>query len=158
VDLLWQLIGGNVRELAVLIGRYNWDVKPWLQGEIVKTIEYTFDDYRVTRGLSKPSDVLRKPINDGNSAVREYGLGEFNGQPDIVRNDYGLLEKNIIINVGPPRVTHLSELPSEPWVSRDYAYQIPAYYWALRAMIKRKSINVAPEEILRIISTSAPIQ
>jgi hypothetical protein len=43
VDLLWQLIGGNVRELAVLIGRYNWDVKPWLQGEIVKMIEYAFD-------------------------------------------------------------------------------------------------------------------
>jgi hypothetical protein len=95
-------------------------------------------------------------IDDGNSAVREYGLGEFDGQPDIVRNDYGLLEKNIIINVGLPRVTHLSELPSEPWVGRDYAYQIPAYYWALRAMIKRKSINVAPEEILRMMSTSAP--
>jgi hypothetical protein len=43
VDLLWQLIGGNVRELAVLIGRYNWDVKPWLQDEIVKMIEYAFD-------------------------------------------------------------------------------------------------------------------
>jgi hypothetical protein len=148
------LIGGNVRELAVLIGRYNWDVKSWLQGEIVKMIEYAFDDYRVVRGLSKLSDVLRKMIEDGNSAVREYGLGEFDGQPDIVRNDYGLLEKNIIINVGLPRVMHLSELPSEPWVGRDYAYQIPAYYWALRAMIKRRSINVTPEEILRIISTS----
>ncbi len=154
IDLLWRLIGGNVRELAVLIGRYNWDVKSWLQGEIVKMIRYAFDDYRVVRGLGKPSDVLKKMIEDGNSAVREYGLDEFNGQPDIVRNDYGLLEKNIIINVGLPRVTHLSELPSEPWVGRDYAYQIPAYYWALRAMIERRSINVTPEEILRIISTS----
>jgi len=154
VDLLWQLIGGNVRELAVLIGRYNWDVKSWLQGEIVKMIEYAFDDYRVVRGLSKLSDVLRKMIEDGNSAVREYGLGEFDGQPDIVRNDYGLLEKNIIINVGLPRVIHLSELPNEPWIGKDYAYQIPAYYWALRVMIERGSINVTPEEILRIISTS----
>jgi len=111
-----------------------------------------------SEGLGKPSNVLGKMIDDGNSAVRKYGLGEFDGQPNIVRNDYGLLEKNIIINVGLPRVTHLSELPSEPWVGRDYAYQIPAYYWALRAMIKRKSINVTPEEILRTMSTSAPIQ
>jgi len=30
-ELLWQLLGGNIRELGTLINDYDWDVKAWLQ-------------------------------------------------------------------------------------------------------------------------------
>jgi hypothetical protein len=39
--------------------------------------------------------------------------------------------------------TPLSELPTnEPWIKEDYAYQIPAYYYTLRTMISKKSIDI----------------
>ncbi|KUO88141.1 MAG: hypothetical protein AT712_06480 [Caldivirga sp. CIS_19] len=60
-----------------------------------------------------------------------------------------LLEENILISlVG---AEGLSNLPGEPWIGRYYAYQIPAHYWVLRAMIRRGSINVKPEDVLKEI-------
>jgi hypothetical protein len=35
-------------------------------------------------------------------------------------------------------------------VGRYYAYQIPAYYYALKAMVARRSLHVTPDDILSI--------
>jgi len=79
------------------------------------------------------------------------GSGEFTGQPDAVEGVLGLLENNIVIDVSPPGVWHLSKLPSEPWIGKDYAYQIPAYYWAIRAVVEIGKANVTPEDLLKIM-------
>jgi hypothetical protein len=31
----------------------------------------------------------------------------------------------------------------------DYAYQVPAYHWALRTMVKGRKVNVEAEDILK---------
>jgi len=52
--------------------------------------------------------------------------------------DY-LLRGNIVIytNMGTP----ISELPREPWIGKRCAFQIPAYYYALKAMARKKSLD-----------------
>ncbi|MFP3237929.1 MAG: hypothetical protein RXQ00_01860 [Caldivirga sp.] len=81
--------------------------------------------------------------------ARNRGLGEFTAQPDAVRGVFGLLEENIMIYLGIPGLKSLSELPSEPWVGGDYAYQVPAYHWALRTMVKGRKVNVEAEDVLK---------
>jgi len=49
-------------------------------------------------------------------------------------------------------LSHLSELPSEPWVGGDYAYQVPVYHWALRTMVKEMKVNVDAEDTLKAIN------
>ncbi|MFP3316690.1 MAG: hypothetical protein RXN91_10175 [Caldivirga sp.] len=66
-----------------------------------------------------------------------------------MRGVFGLLEENIMIYLGIPGLESLSELPSELWVGGDYAYQVPAYHWALRTMVKGRKMNVEAEDILK---------
>jgi len=44
--------------------------------------------------------------------------------------------------------TPTSQLPSEPWVGRWYAYSLPAYYYAVRAVHRKKSLEIEPKDIL----------
>ncbi|MCG2864036.1 MAG: KAP family NTPase [Vulcanisaeta sp.] len=152
VDLLWNLLGGNVRELEVLVVDYNWDYRRWLQEEVIeRKIIRTLEEYERAGRFSSIGKVLESLVDKGRAAAGDYGLGEFMGQPDAVEGDYGFLENNIMINL--TGAEHLSELPTEPWIGKRYAYQIPAYYWVLRAMI-RKGINVKPEDVLEEINES----
>jgi len=41
-----------------------------------------------------------------------------------------------------------SQLPREPWVGRWYAFQVPAYYYALRAIHRKRSLEIGPKDIL----------
>jgi len=34
----------------------------------------------------------------------------------------------------------------------DYAYQVPAYYWALRTIVKERKVNVDAEDTLKAIN------
>jgi len=81
--------------------------------------------------------------------ARNHGLGEFTAQPDTVRGVFSLFEGNIMIYLGISGLELLSELPSEPWVGGDYAYQVPVYHWALRTMVKGRKVNVDAEDILK---------
>ncbi|MFP3157964.1 MAG: hypothetical protein RXQ97_07140 [Caldivirga sp.] len=152
VDLLWSLLGGNVRELEVLVVDYNWDYRRWLQEDVIeRRIIKTLEEYERAGRFGSIGKVLESLVNKGRTAASDYGLGEFMGQPDAVEGDYGLLENNIVINL--TGAEHLSGLSTEPWIGKRYAYQIPAYYWVLRAMI-RKGVNVKPEDVLREIDES----
>jgi len=114
-DLLWNLIGGNVRELGNLVFNYGWDLGKWLEGFIMVNI---------------PKNALRR------------------GKGIPIK---ALLRRNIVIKVRVPNGKQLSELPKEPWINDEYAYQLPAYYWVLEAMAKEGKINVSPEYVLKII-------
>ncbi|MFP3196459.1 MAG: hypothetical protein RXQ74_06280 [Caldivirga sp.] len=59
-----------------------------------------------------------------------------------------------MIYLGMPSCRYLSELPREPWGGGRFAYQIPAYYWALRAMIERGSVNVDSDDVIKVINRS----
>jgi energy-coupling factor transporter ATP-binding protein EcfA2 len=152
-ELLWNLMGGNMRELGILAGNYNWDVKAWLQGVIMR-VTAALEGYGRVREIKSISEVLARLIRKGKSAADAYGLGEFVGQPDAVEGYFNLLEENIMIYLGMPGCRYLSELPREPWVGGRFAYQIPAYYWALRAMIERGSVNVDSDDVIKVINKS----
>jgi len=151
-ELLWQLLGGNIRELGTLINDYDWDVKAWLQNRVINHIENTIKTHAANT-FNSTEEALKWLIKKGSVAARDYGLGDFTGQPDAVEGVLGLLEENIMIDINPPGIKHLSKLPNEPWMGRNHAYQIPAYYWALRAMIEKGTTNVKPDDILSIIKT-----
>jgi hypothetical protein len=58
-----------------------------------------------------------------------------------------MLRHNIIICVA--AADKISEIPREQWIGREYAFQIPAYYYALKAMARKRSTDISPEEVIR---------
>jgi len=44
---------------------------------------------------------------------------------------------------------YLTSLPKEPWIAETTAYQIPAHYWIMKAMVEEKISTPKPEHILR---------
>jgi hypothetical protein len=58
-----------------------------------------------------------------------------------------MLKENIAIYHGIGM--KISDLPREPWIGKDYAYQIPAYYHALKIMANKRSTDISPEEVIR---------
>jgi hypothetical protein len=151
VELLWNLLGGNMREFETLVG-YGWDYRRWVERQAIMRVIDTFRTYQEEKGLGSINDVLARLIEKGKAAASNYGLGEFTGQPDAVEGFFNLLRENIMIYLGLPGLEALSEMPSEPWVGRDFAYQIPAYYWVIKAMVKLGRINITPEEVLDMIN------
>ncbi|MEM1606085.1 MAG: hypothetical protein QXW41_07585 [Fervidicoccaceae archaeon] len=59
------------------------------------------------------------------------------------------MRHNIIIYIA--AADEISEIPREPWIGREYAFQIPAYYYALRAMARKKSWEISPEDVRDVI-------
>jgi uncharacterized protein YcgL (UPF0745 family) len=55
-----------------------------------------------------------------------------------------MLRQNIIIYVA--AADKISEIPR---IGREYAFQIPAYYYALKAMARKRSTDISPEEVIR---------
>jgi len=148
-ELLWNLLGGNVRMLEDLTIRHNWNVERWLSG-IVNDVN----------NLIGNVNTLTKLIEYGKGRLNSLGINEqYVGQPDGTGHSETfweefplfkrLLEENILISL--MGAEGLSNLPDEPWIGRYYAYQIPAHYWVLRTMIMRGSINVKPEDVFKEI-------
>ncbi|MCG2867663.1 MAG: GGDEF domain-containing protein, partial [Vulcanisaeta sp.] len=150
-ELLWNLLGGNMREFETLVG-YGWDYRRWIERQAIMRVIDTFRTYQEEQGLSGINDVLARLIEKGKAAASSYGLGEFTGQPDAVEGFFNLLRENTMIYLGLPGLEALSEMPSEPWIGKYFAYQIPAYYWVIKAMVKSGKINVTPEEVLDTIN------
>jgi ABC-type cobalamin/Fe3+-siderophores transport system ATPase subunit len=146
-ELLWNLLGGNVRELGDLVIRYGWDVRRWLQDRVIDHV------IQVLTGAAKqegklPTDVLERLIELARGNAKDLGLSD-TAHPDAVMGYFGLLESDVIIYVRLPGTVYLSELPEEPWVGKWYAYQIPAYYWVVKAIIEKGSINVGVGDVLK---------
>ncbi|MCG2893069.1 MAG: hypothetical protein L7H00_05990, partial [Vulcanisaeta sp.] len=141
--------GGNVRELEKLVSRYRWDVKTWLQDEVINFIRDVLKANIDLRTFKDVNEVLEAIIEKGRVAARDYGLGEFTGQPDAIEGAAKFLENNVMIKTRMRGIKYLFELPREPWVGSDFAYQIPAYYWVLRALIEQGRVGVSVNDILR---------
>ena len=150
--LLWNLMGGNVRELEYLALRYGWVVDKWLRARVVDFLTGFMSNEELNWLIESGQRVMRTELRRDE---------QFVGQPDAVAlNDLyveqnpllrRLFELNILLRVNIPMTEPLSELPSEPWIGEHYAYQLPAYYWALRAMIEGRKVNVEAGSILKAI-------
>ena len=130
-ELLWNLFGGNMREFETLVG-YGWDYRRWIERQAIMRVIDTFRTYQEEQGLSGINDVLARLIEKGKAAASSYGLGEFTSQPDAVEGFFNPLRENTMIYLGLPGLEALSEMPSEPWIGKYFAYQIPAYYWVIK--------------------------
>ena len=45
----------------------------------------------------------------------------------------------------------ISKLPKEPWIGKYYAFQIPAYMYAMKAMAKKKTLKITSYDIINEI-------
>jgi hypothetical protein len=59
-----------------------------------------------------------------------------------------LLRENIVIMLTID-VGRISEISEEPWIGREYAYQLPAYYYILKTMARKRSIGIEPREVMK---------
>ncbi|WP_252900341.1 hypothetical protein [Vulcanisaeta sp. JCM 14467] len=145
--VLWQLLGGNVRALADLAINYGWNVTAWLNS-IIRHVRYLIFREAQLLNISGASPLITR--------IKIF-LGNNNPRPDDLIYEASidrapLIEYNVLIYVlGKP----LMQLPNEEWVGNDYAYQLPAYYWVLRTMISKESINVTSSEVINEIINSA---
>ncbi len=59
-----------------------------------------------------------------------------------------LIAKDIVIDI---RVASnkISEMPGKLLAGKEYAYQIPAYYYILKAIAIEKSFDISPSQVLR---------
>jgi len=128
-ELLWRLAGGNPRELRIMAKE---GITPWLDstaGKVVDTVNTL----------------------EGSLGGRLWGaLGEVLERIDIISKHKDLydtfLSEDIVVRLVGARP--ISPLPREPWVGRLYAFQFPAYYYALRAIHRKRSTDITPRDIL----------
>jgi energy-coupling factor transporter ATP-binding protein EcfA2 len=130
-ELAWKLSGGNPRALTEI---RDYGLENWLGTKIVKTLKNLYNELLILRGLDENrvwAD-LEKAANNIDSVY-----------PDTMQI---MLKENIAIYHGIGM--KITDLPREPWIGKDYAYQIPAYYYALKAMARKRSTDISPEEVI----------
>jgi len=131
VDILWRLTGGNPRALQVIAIQ---GLEKWFKEEILKNLHNL---YRETLEILGDREALWREFEVAIQNIDEARLS-------LIRS---MMRRDIAIYIG--AATHLSELPSnEPWIREDYAYQIPAYYYTLKTMVNRRSIDITLNNVL----------
>jgi energy-coupling factor transporter ATP-binding protein EcfA2 len=129
-EILWRLAGGNPRELESIgsIGILGW----------------------VRATVNRLGNIIDNAIRGLGEGLVWDDVERILARVDIMGRvkvfDY-LLRGNIAIymNIGTP----ISELPREPWVGERYAFQIPVYYHVLKAMARKRSWDISPEDVIR---------
>jgi hypothetical protein len=132
-ELAWSLFGGNVREL---LEASNNGLTVWLEN-LVSVIRRAVEVTMRSRGLTEHDvmEELRGAEGLGTLKIYDAMLGE-NAVIEYYATDF------------------LSELPKEPWVSRYTAFQIPAYYHVLRAIVLEGEVDVGPRRVLEVLVKS----
>ena len=114
-------------------------MRMWLENEVIERVLRALDS---AFGEAKRLGRDRSWVMDQVRAVAESPDGLF-GEP---LRDH-LITNNIAIYVA--ALEKLAELPREPWIGRIYAFQIPAYYYTLRAIAKKNSLEVSIDDVVR---------
>jgi energy-coupling factor transporter ATP-binding protein EcfA2 len=130
-ELLWRLTGGNPRALTSIRSR---GLELWLRADVVDVLARIVEGLRGEWGGDVWSEITEAVSNIDDASFRLK---------------IALLKHNVLIYTGGV-YAYLSDIPKEEWVGRYYAYQIPAYYYALKAMVARRSLYVTPDDILSI--------
>jgi energy-coupling factor transporter ATP-binding protein EcfA2 len=131
-ETLWRLAGGNPRALELIWGE---GLRRWLEGEVISGIRSFAQDM--------PEDQREKILEKISARIDDVDSIGWT-DPSIWKP---MLRHNIIIYVA--AADKISEIPREQWIGREYAFQIPAYYYALKAMARKRSWDISPEEVIR---------
>jgi energy-coupling factor transporter ATP-binding protein EcfA2 len=127
-EILWKLAGGNPRALGLI---WEKGVMKWLEDEVL-------------RNLSDLVEELRKPFGEKLWEELERASNSIDDADIDLKK--AMLRKNIVIYIA--GADKISEMPREQWIGKKYAYQIPAYHYALKTMAK-KSTDISPEEVIK---------
>ena|GEM_PF-220450 len=132
MEILWRLAGGNPRELEQIWGG---GLRKWIENKVIDGIQ------SFTQDLSKKMrNKALEEISASLDRVDDIGWAE----PSIWK---AMLRHNIIIYIA--AADKISELPREPWIGSRFAFQIPAYYYALKIATRKRSWDISPEEVIR---------
>jgi len=147
VDGLWNIIGGNPRALAEIWLSYEWNLPGYVKRQIDRVgvcIREKAVEMSSQRGVTY-NDAIYLIYDELNRVVDN--VEELDTTPlwDV------LLRENIAIYVD-NRFHKLSRLPSDVWISSRCALQLPVYYWILKAIAKRKTLNVSVESVMDFVS------
>ncbi len=128
-EILWKLAGGNPRALEIIQEK---GVSRWLEEEVLKNLSGLVDELRKPFGekLWEELEKTSRDIDDADIDLKK-----------------AMLRSNIIIYIA--AADKISEMPREPWIGREYAFQLPAYYYALKAVARKRSRNISPDEVIR---------
>jgi hypothetical protein len=110
-------------------------LRRWLEGEVISGIRSFAQDM--------PEDQREKILEKISARIDDVDSIGWT-DPSIWKP---MLRHNIIICVA--AADKISEIPREQWIGREYAFQIPAYYYALKAMARKRSWDISPEEVIR---------
>jgi hypothetical protein len=105
-------------------------LRKWVEEEVLAVVQELLDEARRELG-ERLWDALRVAVEDLDEA--DYSLKQL------------MLRHNIILYTTGYMV---SELPRERWIGGRYAYQISAYYHALKLMVEKANARVTVEELL----------
>jgi len=144
-ELLWRLAGGNPRALDIIAAD---GLEGWLSREVIRAVKKAIGGYLresrerregagldgILRELEEPSPLSGAPPLEGPDGFEAAPISD------------PMLRENVLIDVeaGKP----ISPMPREPWVGRAYAYQIPAYHYAIKVIHRKKSLEIEPRDIL----------
>jgi hypothetical protein len=128
-QILWRLTGGNPR---ALINIKVEGLKEWVKSDVIRRLVDALED----ASTSIPGDKLWVEVE---RAVDNIDVAH-------VHLKTAMLKHNVAVYVagGMP----ISELPREDWVREYYAYQMPAFYHALRVALARRSPYVTPDDVI----------
>jgi energy-coupling factor transporter ATP-binding protein EcfA2 len=128
-ELLWRLTGGNPR---ALINIKVAGLKEWVKSDVIRRLVDALED----ASTSIPEDKLWVEVE---RAVDNIDVAH-------VHLKTAMLKHNVAVYVagGMP----ISELPREDWVREYYAYQMPAFYHALKVALARRSPYVTPDDVI----------
>lgn len=132
--MTWKLTGGNLREIAI-IKSYNWNLEKWIRIKISELI----------------------------TCLREYSQSENRNLISIIKEIEGnvdelswrkiwtyLLKNNIVIEID-DRFDKMSTIPRDESIGSSAAYQVPIYYYTMKCIVEKGSLDVDPSDILRIV-------
>ncbi|RLE57937.1 MAG: hypothetical protein DRJ40_01660 [Thermoprotei archaeon] len=146
-EILWRLCGGNPRLIYELRNVYAWDVERWLEREIVRC----WSLYSMIRRSDVLLKYLRSVVEEIDSLAPIPITEELKQQLPEVALTQELLRQNMVIPLEP--TNHLlSEVPREEWIGREWAWQVPLYYYIFRAILEKEQ-KPTSETILREVST-----
>jgi len=115
--------GGNPRALGEI---RKWDVERWVMQKVIGGIRSFARDL--------PIEVRGKAPEEISASLDKVDDIDW-AEPSIWKP---MLRHNIY-----------SEIPREQWIGREFAFQIPAYHHALKAMARKRSWDISPEEVIR---------
>jgi energy-coupling factor transporter ATP-binding protein EcfA2 len=128
-ELLWRLTGGNPRALVDIKVA---GLKEWVKSDVIRCLVDALED----ASTSIPEDRLWVEVE---RAVDDIDVAHVHLKTAMLRHNVA-----VYVAGGVP----ISELPGEDWVREYYAYQMPAFYHALKVALARRSPYVTPDDVI----------